>query len=717
MSSPAVRTQYMVTKNTKFEAKLARYLISKPGDQLLGYDACIEKQGKSINYRLIVLGLESLYLSDNPPKTAQLEKPFIHYRDILRAEIIDDYPDFLFGNEKTNALHMRLRVIMPSNKSKKDRNKKSKSINAEDMDTIPSLMNPFILENINSYMEPITPRRTTSNHDVYQASLPQLSAAIPFLLSSPSTATLGKEPLSSSRRTDELSASGMGNASLEFQERLEDLNLDTDRSTIQSLLSTPRTLSNEQRLMLRSKSAKASSKKKINSDSSWNSDSPRFNRYALQVHKDDRYGTLHTPRSTSRGTPRSHMNDDMTLSTARSTLTDLSYTSSMTLSATNSEESAIYCPSVEEVRSLRDDIAEDMREVDIYFLSLNAKIPEILSAALSNYVVIATLRFQSDPEFSILSHARLQYSVDVTMTKFSQLKTEILHSYKNPNQLIGLTGELCTACDRYPQVKELFWKDQDLFVYYIAELNTCSQAISKNEFDDSTIDVSFSIMGLLNEVFLNTFVSTERQARVTDNQCSQIQVLANCLLTPPIALLPTVRTTSDGSGFNDMLKNAYRTVLKWMFMSTSLLWHIGDIVRRPSWTTKIFRFRHFIESFEQVQLKDEYFELFIDAITRMIINNEKNDPLSPKHALYVYQFFSILSMLLANSTILSQYIRDQYVEDFKYFLKEEAILSRIPVQYPVYRFIPELIRDVRHRILYGEPKIDLSTRAKHHQLI
>ncbi|CAF4132387.1 unnamed protein product [Rotaria socialis] len=696
MSSPAVRTQYMVTKNTKFEAKLARYLISKPGDQLLGYDACIEKQGKSINYRLIVLGLESLYLSDNPPKTAQLEKPFIHYRDILRAEIIDDYPDFLFGNEKTNALHMRLRVIMPSNKSKKDRNKKSKSINAEDMDTIPSLMNPFILENINSYMEPITPRRTTSNHDVYQASLPQLSAAIPFLLSSPSTATLGKEPLSSSRRTDELSASGMGNASLEFQERLEDLNLDTDRSTIQSLLSTPRTLSNEQRLMLRSKSAKASSKKKINSDSSWNSDSPRFNRYALQVHKDDRYGTLHTPRSTSRGTPRSHMNDDMTLSTARSTLTDLSYTSSMTLSATNSEESAIYCPSVEEVRSLRDDIAEDMREVDIYFLSLNAKIPEILSAALSNYVVIATLRFQSDPEFSILSHARLQYSVDVTMTKFSQLKTEILHSYKNPNQLIGLTGELCTACDRYPQVKELFWKDQDLFVYYIAELNTCSQAISKNEFDDSTIDVSFSIMGLLNEVFLNTFVSTERQARVTDNQCSQIQVLANCLLTPPIALLPTVRTTSDGSGFNDMLKNAYRTVLKWMFMSTSLLWHIGDIVRRPSWTTKIFRFRHFIESFEQVQLKD---------------------PLSPKHALYVYQFFSILSMLLANSTILSQYIRDQYVEDFKYFLKEEAILSRIPVQYPVYRFIPELIRDVRHRILYGEPKIDLSTRAKHHQLI
>ncbi len=87
MTTSANPSQYMVTKNTKFEAKLARYLISKPGDQLLGYDACIEK-GNGINYRLIVLGLESIYLTDNPPKIAQLEEPYIYYRDILRVEMV-----------------------------------------------------------------------------------------------------------------------------------------------------------------------------------------------------------------------------------------------------------------------------------------------------------------------------------------------------------------------------------------------------------------------------------------------------------------------------------------------------------------------------------------------------------------------------------------------------------------------------------------------------
>ncbi|CAF1500383.1 unnamed protein product [Rotaria sordida] len=99
------------------------------------------------------------------------------------------------------------------------------------------------------------------------------------------------------------------------------------------------------------------------------------------------------------------------------------------------------------------------------------------------------------------------------------------------------------------------------------------------------------------------------------------------------------------------------------------------------------------------------------------MNKDNKDPFSPKNALYVYQFFSILSMLLINSKMLFEYIRDRYVEDFKYFLKEDVILSRIPIQYPVYRFIPELIRSVHHRILYGEPNYNSLNRPKHHQLI
>ncbi|CAF3590375.1 unnamed protein product [Adineta steineri] len=723
MTTSGNSSQYMVTKNMKFEAKLARYLISDPGDQLLGYDACIERQGSSISYRLIVLGLESIYLTDNPPKIAQLEQPYIYYRDILRAELIDDFPDFLTGNERMNTVHLRLRVMMPLNKNKKSKKKKPKSTSVDDMETIPSLFDRATLENINNYMEHLTPRRSSSNRDLYQAPLSQMYAAIPLLLSStaappPTTNAEANEsdplhlPL---HQLDDSSITTSLNTSLEFKERLDQLNISGDRSHFQRLFSTRRTLSDEQRSTSRSKSARSLSKKKANSDSDWIPDTPRLNRYILQKHEDDLYGTLHTPRST----PRANHDDEMLLSsTARSTLTDLSLTSNTSINTTNNEESSVYCPSVEEVRSLRDDVDEDMKDIDIYFLSLNSKIPEILSAALSNYIIVSTLRYEGNPQTSRLSTIdRLQYSMDTIMMKFSELKAEILQSHNNTDQLIQLTDELYNACDKYSKVKELFWKDTDLFIYYVAHFHSCCQIISNNEFDNSTMNFSFSIMQLLNQVFLNTFASNERLTRLTHDQCSRLQLLTNCLLMPPITLLTTQTTTSDKTISNEILKDTYRIVLRWIFVSCALLWQIGDILSRPSWTSKSFRFQNFIELFEKQQQKDDYFDLFVDSISKLTMNNENKDPLSPKHALYVYQIFSTLSMLLTNSAILSEYLRDRYLEDFKYFLKEDVILSRIPVQYPVYRFIPDLIRSVHHRILYGESNLNTSTHIKHRQLI
>ena len=53
---------------------------------------------------------------------------------------------------------MRLRVMMPSNKNKKRIKKKPQSVSVDDMETIPSLFDRFILENINDYMDQMTPR-------------------------------------------------------------------------------------------------------------------------------------------------------------------------------------------------------------------------------------------------------------------------------------------------------------------------------------------------------------------------------------------------------------------------------------------------------------------------------------------------------------------------------------------------------------------------------
>lgn len=84
----------------------------------------------------------------------------------------------------------------------------------------------------------------------------------------------------------------------------------------------------------------------MNTDADWISDTSRLNRYVLQKHEDDHYGTLYTPRSR----PHRNPDDDPMQLTARSTLTDLSLTNSFNASNTPNEESSVYCPSLEEVR-------------------------------------------------------------------------------------------------------------------------------------------------------------------------------------------------------------------------------------------------------------------------------------------------------------------------------------------------------------------------------
>jgi hypothetical protein len=43
-----------------------------------------------------------------------------------------------------------------------------------------------------------------------------------------------------------------------------------------------------------------------------------------------------------------------------------------------------------------------------------------------------------------------------------------------------------------------------------------------------------------------------------------------------------------------------------MFASGALLWQIGDILSRPSWTSTNFRFQNFIELFEKQPQKVKF---------------------------------------------------------------------------------------------------------------
>jgi hypothetical protein len=61
--------------------------------------------------------------------------------------------------------------------------------------------------------------------------------------------------------------------------------------------------------------------------------------------------------------------------------------------------------------SLCDDIDNDMKDIDIYLLTLTSKIPELLSAALNNFVILSTLRYTNSAfPLRVFTDDRLQHS-------------------------------------------------------------------------------------------------------------------------------------------------------------------------------------------------------------------------------------------------------------------------------------------------------------------
>lgn len=96
----------MQKKNSKLESFLFRNLPEHRYERIRGYESCIvvsEKENKSFKY--VVLGDEWIYLTENPPKAIHESVPLA---DVISVELVNDFPDFLLGQDKKNSQHLAI---------------------------------------------------------------------------------------------------------------------------------------------------------------------------------------------------------------------------------------------------------------------------------------------------------------------------------------------------------------------------------------------------------------------------------------------------------------------------------------------------------------------------------------------------------------------------------------------------------------------------------
>ncbi|XP_076448526.1 uncharacterized protein C12orf56-like [Babylonia areolata] len=99
-------SQDIVKKNSKLESFLQRSLTGETFDRIRGYESCVcvsEKENKAFKY--VIFSDEWVYLTENPPKSI---RGVVHFRDVVNVELINDYPEFLSGEEQRNTQHIAI---------------------------------------------------------------------------------------------------------------------------------------------------------------------------------------------------------------------------------------------------------------------------------------------------------------------------------------------------------------------------------------------------------------------------------------------------------------------------------------------------------------------------------------------------------------------------------------------------------------------------------
>uniref|UniRef100_UPI00398F63B2 uncharacterized protein C12orf56 homolog isoform X3 n=1 Tax=Pristiophorus japonicus TaxID=55135 RepID=UPI00398F63B2 len=102
-------------RHDKLDFFLKRHLEERVFNKIRMYEACIvvseRKHKKAFEY--VILTDECIYLTQNPPKTIH---EAVLLNDVVAIELVDDYPDFLSGQDRESAQHIRIIYISRTEK-------------------------------------------------------------------------------------------------------------------------------------------------------------------------------------------------------------------------------------------------------------------------------------------------------------------------------------------------------------------------------------------------------------------------------------------------------------------------------------------------------------------------------------------------------------------------------------------------------------------------
>ncbi|XP_074644696.1 uncharacterized protein C12orf56-like isoform X2 [Tubulanus polymorphus] len=704
--------------NSKFDTFLRRKLDNETFERIRYYEACVvcsEWEDKQFKY--VVLGHEWLYLTENPPRSI---RDAVHLKDIISIDLKNDFPDFLLGENKNNTLHVVVKYKSTNAKLRKPPKKDAQCGNNADYGlerasaTTTSLMLPAL--GVGS-LSPILKQKHLSASSVEQQqkrssdqhrrseswndeSYLKLSSSS---LSFDDSSSDDDEPrLSRSVGNDGDGSPRAGAAANRKLQSLKHLKLPDGFATppaspgsrrrkpvVKTKLSVPNIKLNQGKSLEDLTAAAAKSESSIHHSKSEAFLSPRSD-YDSSYHR------------ASFDDSKSHCSTDSQHS-YRGGVPDIP---------------EIYKPDGEEIH--------DELCLHLYMLNRNSPILNFTRSAWNNYIIRATL--MHDEEFAEKEAFKSTAQVEKLDLLFVQLKQEILNPENKMEDVFSLVNELKMAMEKNFALKKLYWKSPELFQFMVNQIDLYMKPhvadINTDEGRTQRAD-QLELVNLLLEslclVFRETEICPSRVAALKNGDGKYITKLlcsVTCRPQVPEKYVPLTNKAAKLLMQTDMNKmrciaDAEIAQLSAEFTNhvTNVVYELVLIAKQANWDQipgNFFTVGWLVKNMTDTGAMNEFLKPMLSQAIKLLSPSQDIE-LKPFDAVLVYHQFFILQTFIEYRPQVMHFIKQNFFEEFKYFIQAPVIRAKLPPSYPIGSLALPSIEKVISKVLQKEIKLKRKT--------
>ncbi|XP_012370403.1 uncharacterized protein C12orf56 homolog [Octodon degus] len=344
-------------------------------------------------------------------------------------------------------------------------------------------------------------------------------------------------------------------------------------------------------------------------------------------------------------------------------------------------------------------------ELHLYVVSTTSSLFLHLKSSWNNYVIKATLL--QDPlraaELRPVIRSQKPYRSEEKIKHFSQLKSELFLKDNTLRKILGLVTELKVAAQKNFILKRLFWKTSDLFYFlvnklheYLPEPKDKNALHNKSQRADELV-ACIEITQTLGLMFRETETESSRLNTLAAKKGTLFDLLVILISKPQIPKsCPTfdihleADSTSVEMSFDAKLQ---KLILEYTDKATALLYEILLVFQQGNLglgsTFAISWMMSFLQRCPPIVT-------FVASIVNQVVKglSAPFQLLSPCQAVLLYQQLYILRSCLQHSKTLAAHIRNDYCEEFRYFIHMQALEKKLPLCYPITQPTMQLFHEV-----------------------